>query len=122
MALYNGSEKFSSQIGIAQYADVTDLMKHMTIEVGDVGQGVLEFQIAVQRHNHAAIHTVLDQGFGQCTRYVSQTAGLCIRGSLAGSIQNFHKYLRWVGEGIIILRTGQVTPPASSHQRQAPGR
>ena len=38
MALYNGSEKFSSQIGIAQYADVTDLMKHMTVEVGDVGQ------------------------------------------------------------------------------------
>ena len=41
MALYNGSEKFSSQIGIAQYADVTDLMKHMTVEVGDVGQVML---------------------------------------------------------------------------------
>ena len=73
---------------------------HRHTEVGNVGQGILELQIAVQRHDNAAIHAILHQGFGQGTRNVSQTAGLCIRGGLTGSIQNFHKYLRVVGESL----------------------
>lgn len=40
MALFKGSEKISSQIGLTQYADVTELMKYMNTSIGDVGQVV----------------------------------------------------------------------------------
>lgn len=38
MALYDGTTKLSSQVLLTQYTEVSDLMKHYTIEVGDIGQ------------------------------------------------------------------------------------
>lgn len=67
MALYNGSEKFSSQIGIAQYADVTDLMKHMTVEVGDVGQVMLPLNENENKRRYLNGQVILQEQFPKFT-------------------------------------------------------
>ena len=77
-------------LGLEQAA-VLAAPAHRHAEVGHIGQGVFVFQVAVQRHDHTAVHTVLDQRFGQRPGHIGQTAGLCKRSSLAGCIQNSHK-------------------------------
>ena len=80
-------------LGLEQAA-VLAAPAHRHAEVGDIGQRILEFQITVQRHNHAGINAIADQRLGQSARNIGQTAGLGKRGSLAGCIQDFHKHLR----------------------------
>lgn len=67
MALYNGSEKVSSQINTAQYADVTDLMKHMTIEVGDVGQVMLPLNENENKRRYLNGQIILQEQFKKFT-------------------------------------------------------
>ena len=63
--------------------------------VGHILQVIPEAQIAVQRHDHAGVHTILDKGLGQRTCHVSQTAGFGKRRGLRCSVKNPHmrKYL-----------------------------
>ena len=63
---------------------------HRNAEVGDILQLVLELQIAVQRHDHAAVNSVMDKRFRQSTGNVRQTAGFSKGRSLAGCVKNFH--------------------------------
>ena len=63
-------------------------------EVGDISQRILEFQVAVQRHNDAGVDAVADQRLGQSARNIGQAAGLGKGCSLAGCVQDFHKHLR----------------------------
>ena len=76
MALYNGSEKFSSQIGIAQYADVTDLMKHMTIEVGDVGQVMLPLNENENKRRYLNGQAILQEQFPKFTAKLKNAVSL----------------------------------------------
>ena len=76
MALYNGSEKFSSQIGIAQYADVTDLMKHMTIEVGDVGQVMLPLNENENKRRYLNGQAILQEQFPRFTAKLKAAVSL----------------------------------------------
>lgn len=76
MALYNGSEKFSSQIGIAQYADVTDLMKHMTIEVGDVGQVMLPLNENENKRRYLNGQVILQEQFPKFTAKLKNAVSL----------------------------------------------
>lgn len=76
MALYNGSEKFSSQIGIAQYADVTDLMKHMTIEVGDVGQVMLPLNENENKRRYLNGQAILQEQFPKFTTKLKNAVSL----------------------------------------------
>ena len=66
---------------------------HGHAEIGNIGQRILELEIAVQGHDNAAVNTVTNQSLGQCTGNIGQTTGFCIRCSLAGCIENFHGYL-----------------------------
>lgn len=76
MALYNGSEKFSSQIGIAQYADVTDLMKHMTVEVGDVGQVMLPLNENENKRRYLNGQAILQEQFPKFTAKLKNAVSL----------------------------------------------
>lgn len=76
MALYNGSEKFSSQIGIAQYADVTDLMKHMTVEVGDVGQVMLPLNENENKRRYLNGQAILQEQFPKFTSKLKNAVSL----------------------------------------------
>ena len=76
MALYNGSEKFSSQIGIAQYADVTDLMKHMTIEVGDVGQVMLPLNENENKRRYLNGQVIIQEQFPRFTAKLKNAVSL----------------------------------------------
>ncbi len=46
-----------------------------TLKVGNIGQRILELQIAVQGHDDAGVHAVMDQRLGQGTCNIGQTAG-----------------------------------------------
>lgn len=76
MALYNGSEKFSSQIGIAQYADITDLMKHMTVEVGDVGQVMLPLNENENKRRYLNGQAILQEQFPKFTAKLKNAVSL----------------------------------------------
>ena len=64
---------------------------HRNGVIGDVFQLVAEFQIAVQGHDDAGVHAILDQSLGQRARHVGQTAGLGKGGRFRSSIQDFHR-------------------------------
>ena len=76
MALYNGSEKVSSQISTAQYADVTDLMKHMTIEVGDVGQVMLPLNENENKRRYLNGQIILQEQFKKFTEKLKKAVAL----------------------------------------------
>lgn len=59
-------------------------------KLGDRVEFIPEFQIAVQRQDHTAIHAVFHQGFGQSTRHITQTAGLGKGSRFAGTKQDIH--------------------------------
>ena len=80
-------------LGLEQAA-VLAAPAHGHAEVGDIGQRILEFQVAVQRHNDAGVDAVADQRLGQSARNIGQAAGLGKGCSLAGCVQDFHKHLR----------------------------
>ena len=80
-------------LGLEQAA-VLAAPAHRHAEIGDIGQRILEFQIAVQRHNDAGVDAIANQRLGQSARNVGQAAGLGKGSSLAGCIQDFHKHLR----------------------------
>ena len=76
MALYSGSEKVSSQISTAQYADVTDLMKHMTIEVGDVGQVMLPLNENENKRRYLNGQVILQEQFKKFTEKLKKAVAL----------------------------------------------
>ena len=76
MALYNGSEKVSSQISTAQYADVTDLMKHMTIEVGDIGQVMLPLNENENKRRYLNGQIILQEQFKKFTEKLKKAVSL----------------------------------------------
>ena len=76
MALYNGSEKVSSQISTAQYADVTDLMKHMTIEVGDIGQVMLPLNENENKRRYLNGQIILQEQFKKFTEKLKKAVTL----------------------------------------------
>lgn len=76
MALYSGSEKVSSQISTAQYADVTDLMKHMTIEVGDVGQVMLPLNENENKRRYLNGQIILQEQFKKFTEKLKKAVAL----------------------------------------------
>lgn len=76
MALYNGSEKVSSQISTAQYADVTDLMKHMTIEVGDIGQVMLPLNENENKRRYLNGQIILQEQFKKFTEKLKKAVAL----------------------------------------------
>ena len=59
--------------------------------VGDVFQPVTHLQVAVQRHDNAGIHAVLDQSLGQRACNIGQTAGFRKGSCFRSSIEDFHK-------------------------------
>ena len=59
--------------------------------VGNVFQLIAELQVAIQRHDDAGVHAVLDQRFGQGAGHIGQTAGFCKGGCFRSSIQDLHK-------------------------------
>ena len=59
--------------------------------VGDVFQPVTHLQVAVQRHDDAGVHAVLDQSLGQRACNISQTAGFRKGSCFRSSIEDFHK-------------------------------
>ena len=59
--------------------------------VGDILQILAVFQVAVQGHDDAGVHAVLDKGLGQGACHVRQTAGLCIGSRFRSSVQDFHR-------------------------------
>ena len=89
---------------------------HRHAEVGHVGQLVTELQIAVQRHDHPAIHAVFHKCLGQAARHIAQTAGGGKGIGLAGAKKNIHRVvlLQW---GIYGIGREPVESPAP-----APGR
>lgn len=76
MALYNGSEKVSSQISTAQYVDVTDLMKHMTIEVGDIGQVMLPLNENENKRRYLNGQIILQEQFKKFTEKLKKAVSL----------------------------------------------
>ncbi len=58
--------------------------------VGNVFQLIAVLQIAVQGHDDAGVHAVLDQCFGQGTCHIGQTAGFG-KGQASDSIQDLHR-------------------------------
>lgn len=76
MALYNGSEKVSSQISTTQYADVTDLMKHMTIEVGDIGQVMLPLNENENKRRYLNGQIILQEQFKKFTEKLKKAVSL----------------------------------------------
>ena len=70
--------------------------------VGNVFQLVAELQVAIQRHDDAGIHAVLDQRFGQGAGHIGQTAGFCKGGCFRSSIQDLHKIRSFLIKGIHI--------------------
>ena len=76
MALYNGSEKVSSQISTTQYADVTDLMKHMTIEVGDIGQVMLPLNENENKRRYLNGQIILQEQFKKFTEKLKNAVAL----------------------------------------------
>lgn len=76
MALYNGSEKVSSQINTAQYADVTDLMKHMTIEIGDIGQVMLPLNENENKRRYLNGQIILQEQFKKFTEKLKKAVSL----------------------------------------------
>jgi hypothetical protein len=76
MALYNGSEKVSSQISTTQYADVTDLMKYMTIEVGDIGQVMLPLNENENKRRYLNGQIILQEQFKKFTEKLKKAVSL----------------------------------------------
>ena len=76
MALYNGSEKVSSQISTAQYANVTDLMKHMTVEVGDIGQVMLPLNENENKRRYLNGQIILQEQFKKFTEKLKKAVSL----------------------------------------------
>ena len=64
---------------------------HRDRVVGNVFQLIAELQVAIQRHDDAGVHAVLDQRFGQGAGHIGQTAGFCKGGCFRSSIQDLHK-------------------------------
>ena len=85
-------ERHAVMLGLEQAA-VLAAPAHGHAEIGNIGQRILELEIAVQGHDNAAVNAVMNQSLGQCTGNIGQTTGFCIRCSLAGCIENFHGYL-----------------------------
>ena len=76
MALYQGSNRVSSQINIAQYADATDLMKHMTIELGDIGQVMLPLNENENKRRYLNGQAILQEQFPRFTAKLKQAVAL----------------------------------------------
>lgn len=76
MALYQGSNRISSQINIAQYADATDLMKHMTIELGDIGQVMLPLNENENKRRYLNGQAILQEQFPRFTTKLKQAVAL----------------------------------------------
>ena len=76
MALYQGSNRVSSQINIAQYADATDLMKHMTIELGDIGQVMLPLNENENKRRYLNGQAILQEQFPRFTAKLKQAVSL----------------------------------------------
>ena len=69
---------------------------HRHAEVGDIGQPVAEFQVAIQRHDHTAVDAVAHQSLGQGAGHIGQAAGFGKGGCLAGSVKDSHSLLlKW---------------------------
>ena len=80
--------------------------------VGDILQLVAHFQVAVQRHDDAGIHAVLDQSLGQGACHVGQTAGLGKGGRFRSGIQDLHSISPFQKKGRIHKeRAGAQRPP-----------
>ena len=80
--------------------------------VGDILQLVAHFQVAVQRHDDAGIHAVLDQSLGQGACHVGQTAGLGKGGRFRSGIQDLHSISPFQKKGRIRKeRAGAQRPP-----------
>ena len=80
--------------------------------VGDILQLVAHFQVAVQRHDDAGIHAVLDQSLGQGACHIGQTAGLGKGGRFRSGIQDLHSISPFQKKGRIRKeRAGAQRPP-----------
>ena len=88
-------------IGLEQAA-VLAAPAHRHGVVGNVFQPIAELQVAIQRHDDAGVHAVLDQRFGQGAGHIGQTAGFCKGGCFRSSIQDLHKIRSFLIKGIHI--------------------
>ena len=77
-------------IGLEQAA-VLAAPAHRHGVVGNVFQLIAVLQIAVQGHDDAGVHAVLDQRFGQGTCHIGQTAGFGKGIGFRSSIQDLHR-------------------------------
>ena len=76
MALYQGSNPISSQINIEQYADVTELMKHMTVELGDIGQVLLPLNENENKRRYLNGQAILQEQFPRFTAKLKAAVAL----------------------------------------------
>jgi len=76
MSLYQGSNKVSSQINIAQYTDATELMKYMNVEVGDIGQVALPINENENRRRYLNGQAIIQSQFPKFTNKLKQAVSL----------------------------------------------
>jgi len=88
--------------------------------VGHIFQLVAELQVAVQRHDDAGVHAVLDQSLGQRASHVGQTAGLRKGGCFRSSIQDLHKIRSFLIKQMSYLLPLRQKERAGAHSAPAP--
>lgn len=76
MTLYQGSNQISSSVKVAQFVDATDIMKHMTVEIGDVGQVMLPLNESENRRRYLNGQIILQSQFTRFTNKLRQAANL----------------------------------------------
>ena len=77
-------------LGLEQAA-VLAAPAHWDRVVVNVFQLISELQVAIQRHDDAGVHAVLDQCFGQGACHIGQTAGFGKGIGFRSSIQDLHR-------------------------------
>ena len=88
--------------------------------VGHIFQLVAELQVAVQRHDDAGVHAVLDQSLGQRASHIGQTAGLRKGGCFRSSIQDLHKIRSFLIKQMSYLLPLRQKERAGAHSAPAP--